>query len=199
MKRKMMIVLAAVLLMAGCGNVSDNTAKDRVLPSTPGVKEVLEQKIAETTEGEKANTEGMIESKADMIPSGNTSRSEKEVSADTETEEVEVDLTVLSSTMVYSEVYNMMVQPDQYIGKTVKMQGAYYAYHDTNTDQYYFSCIIQDATACCSQGLEFVLNENYIFPNDYPTTGEEITVVGIFDTYMEGEYRYCTLRDARIL
>ena len=31
----------------------------------------------------------------------------------------DVDLTNLSSTMVYSEVYNMMSTPENYIGKTV--------------------------------------------------------------------------------
>ena len=37
---------------------------------------------------------------------------------------VDVDLTVLSSTMVYSEVYNMLLfTPDSYLGKTVKMMG----------------------------------------------------------------------------
>ena len=34
-----------------------------------------------------------------------------------ETSKCDVDLTLLSSTMVYSEVYNMMVDPDSYIGK----------------------------------------------------------------------------------
>ena len=33
---------------------------------------------------------------------------------------------MLSSTMVYSEVYNMMVDPESYIGKTVKMDGSTY-------------------------------------------------------------------------
>ena len=37
---------------------------------------------------------------------------------------VDVDLTVLSSTMVYSEVYNMLYNdPAHYLGKTVKARG----------------------------------------------------------------------------
>lgn len=35
--------------------------------------------------------------------------------------EPDVDLTTLSSTMVYSEVYNMMCEPDRYLGKRIKM------------------------------------------------------------------------------
>lgn len=61
-------------------------------------------------------------------------------------EGIDVDLTALSSTMVYSEVYNMMTSPEDYIGKTVKMKGMYSVYHDESTDKYYFACIIKDAT-----------------------------------------------------
>jgi len=47
-----------------------------------------------------------------------------------ESEGVDLDLTALSSTIVYSEVYNMMVTPEKYIGKTVKMSGAFSSYYD---------------------------------------------------------------------
>ncbi len=117
----------------------------------------------------------------------------------TAAEGIDVDLTVLSSTMVYSEVYNMMSSPEDYIGKTVKMKGAFTYYHDEASDRYYFACLIADAAACCSQGLEFVLAGDAVFPRDYPDVGKTISVVGVFDTYAEGEYRYCTLREARFV
>lgn len=114
------------------------------------------------------------------------------------TEGIDVDLTTLSSTMVYSEVFNMVSTPENYIGKTIKMDGAFRSFHDDSTGNDYFSCIIQDATACCAQGLEFVLTEDYSYPEDYPEEGGFITVIGVFDTYMEGEYMYCTLRNASL-
>ena len=46
----------------------------------------------------------------------------------------------------------------------------------------------RDATACCAQGIEFVLTEDYVYPDDYPEVDEEICVVGVFDTYQEGDY-----------
>nr|WP_297770912.1 hypothetical protein [uncultured Butyrivibrio sp.] len=109
---------------------------------------------------------------------------------------VDVDLTALSSTMVYAEVYNMMVSPDNYKGKTVKMAGQFVPYYDESTGNYYFACFISDATACCSQGIEFILAGDYSYPDDYPSEGETICVIGTFDTYMEGDSMYCTLRDA---
>ncbi len=80
------------------------------------------------------------------------------------TEGIDVDLTSLSSTMVYSEVFNMMYEPEDYIGKTIRMEGIFSAYHDKNTGNDYYSCIIQDATACRAQGMEFVLADEKAYP-----------------------------------
>ena len=96
--------------------------------------------------------------------------------------------------MVYSEVYNMMVTPENYIGKTVKMRGqleiAQPLDADGNPDpqRIYFSCVIADATACCAQGIEFVLAGEHKYPEDYPQPGAEITVSGTFRTYEEDGY-----------
>ena len=121
------------------------------------------------------------------------------------TKSIDVDLTKLSSTMVYSEVYVMMTSPQDYIGKTVKMNGQFALYQATDAngqpvpDQIYFACVIADATACCQQGLEFVLAGNAKYPDDYPELGTEITVVGEFQTYMEGTQQYCHLVNAELV
>ena len=111
---------------------------------------------------------------------------------------IDVNLTKLSSTMVYSEVYNMLVNSEDYLGKTVKMSGQFAVYQDQNTQKYYYACIIADATACCSQGIEFVLDGEYTYPKDYPDIYSVITVTGIFDTYEENGYMYCQLIKAKM-
>ena len=112
--------------------------------------------------------------------------------------ELDVDLTTLSSTMVYSEVYNMMYEPDRYVGKRIKMDGQFAVYEDSNTGAVYTACIIMDATACCSQGLEFVLAGEKTYPDDYPELGAEITVTGTFQLYDENGTTYCHLVDAEM-
>ncbi len=114
---------------------------------------------------------------------------------------VDVDLTQLSSTMVYSEVYAMATDPEQYIGKTVKMEGLFITQEYNGARLY--ACIVQDATACCAQGLEFEMAEDLVFPDDFPEPGSEITVVGTFDYYKEdinGDYYiYLVLKNAVLL
>ena len=115
----------------------------------------------------------------------------------------DVDLTLLSSTMVYAEVNNMMTVPDDYVGKTVRMNGQFALYQGTDEQGNtipgleYYACVIADATACCQQGMEFILGGGQTYPEDYPEIGADITVVGEFQTYMEGPYMYCHLIDAR--
>ena len=111
-------------------------------------------------------------------------------------EGIDIDLPSMSSTIVYAQVYDMISKPDKYEGKTVRMTGAFGDYYDETTGNHYFGCIVKDATACCAQGIEFIPVSDYKFPDDYPEVGDEITVVGTFTTYNEGDDIYCTLKDS---
>lgn len=103
---------------------------------------------------------------------------------------IDVDLTAMSSTMVFAKVYDMLVQPESYVGKTIKMQGQYAAFYDETAETYYHAVIIADATACCSQGLEFVWKGEHTYPDDYPEEYSEIEVTGVFQPIEEGEYTF---------
>jgi len=166
----------------------DNKDSDK---NTPSKKEEVEDITSPEKEEAKDITPTEKEEAKDITPT------EKQASKDNSS--IDLDLTELSSTMVYAEVFNIIMRPDEYIGKIVKMNGLFSLYHDEATGNNYYACIIQDATACCAEGIEFVLKEQYVYPDDYPAEGEDITVVGTFDTYTEGEYTYCTLRNADIV
>ena len=108
-----------------------------------------------------------------------------------------IDLTKLSSILVYTEVENMMMTPNRYLGKTVKMRGPYYANYYFETEKYYHYVTIEDALACCKQGLEFVLNGEHVYPDDYPKDNTEIEVTGVFGSYEElEETYYCIYTDS---
>jgi hypothetical protein len=108
--------------------------------------------------------------------------------------DVDVDLTVLSSTMVYAEVFYMLNTPEKYRGKTVRMEGLHAVYKSGDAGTEYHTCIVKDATECCATGLEFRLEDGA----EYPEGGQSIKVVGVFETYEEDGAQYATLTDARI-
>ena len=94
----------------------------------------------------------------------------------------EIDLTGMSSTMVYSYVYNMISAPDDFIGQRFRIRGIYdEGLWEVNNQMYHY-IVIADAASCCAQGLEFTLaDENTV----YPQPGDEIEISGIFGTYEE--------------
>lgn len=152
------------------------------------------KKTANRTAGNNTKTVAdVLNGTGDNKESGNSSASTSK-SDSASKEKCDVDLTTMSSTMVYAEVSNMMSNPNDYIGKTVKMKGSFSVY-ETEARNYY-ACIIADATACCSQGIEFVLSDPKKYPGEYPQLGTEITVTGRFETYLEGTNKYCQLSDA---
>lgn len=133
-------------------------------------------------------------------PSESTSEETASIALDSVPEDGILDLTTLSSTVVYAEVYNMMMSPEDYVGRTVKMSGQFAAFADSEEGPFYYACLIADATACCQQGIEFVLADgSYDNREDYPELGTEVTVTGEFRTYEENGMLYCHLVNAVML
>lgn len=173
MKKTFCLLLITVLLfsLAACSNSSENTASSSVAEDT--------DKASSYAPTEAAATEAAFRSNAPK------------------TDGVDVDLTAMSSTMVYSEVLNMQQHPEEYLGKIVKMKGPFNV--TEIDDNRYFACIIKDATACCSTGIEFVWAGDHAYPDDYPEKDQEITVTGTFNIYTEGKSKYLQLKDSDVV
>ena len=99
----------------------------------------------------------------------------------------EIDLTSMSSTMVYSYVFNMVNAPNDFIGQWFRIRGNYDEEYWDQTKLTYHYIVIADATACCAQGLEFVLTD---INAAYPQVGEEFEISGTFGTYTENGNLY---------
>ena len=115
-------------------------------------------------------------------------------------DKIDVDLTTMTPTMVYSQVLNMLEEPTKYIGKIIKMSGPFRPFASTDPNYCYPAILITDATACCGSGIEFLL---YGVPlcsmkggNGYPLYEEDATIVGRFETYLEGSDMYIHLVDS---
>lgn len=109
---------------------------------------------------------------------------------------VDVDLTQLSSTLVYAEVYNMATKPQDYVGKTVRMRGnLVYQVLNGQPSPDYMACLISDATACCAQGIEFVLGQPL---EEYPELGSMVTVTGVLTSYESSGNTFLRLKEATL-
>ena len=112
---------------------------------------------------------------------------------------VDLDLSGMSGTVVYAQVYNMMCDPNAYLGKNIRMAGYYNYYDDQAHGVVYHACIVPDATACCTQGIEFVRAGEHIWPDEYPEIGTDIMVTGRLEIYEEDGIKYLHLMDAELI
>ncbi len=102
------------------------------------------------------------------------------------TSDVDIDLTTLSSSMVYAQVYDFLVNPADYEGKLIRVEGEFVSQYYDVTDMVYNFVIVNDATGCCPQGLEFSPSSNI----ELPESGTMISIVGEFVPYDENGNQY---------
>ena len=90
-----------------------------------------------------------------------------------------VDLTALSQTMAVAELAAMTFSPEEYLGRTVRMEGqlAVYPANPALEVEYFYAVVMEDATACCQQGLEFV------WEGEMPPEGTTLVVTGRYEAY----------------
>lgn len=187
-------LLAAVVLISGCGKQTDN---GKGINNEKTVDKVIESQVKKE---EQKKTEESTKEDTQKNDQQNTDTQEPESvqgSVNAPEASVDVDLSVMDSDMIYATVYQMMSDPEQYVGKTFRIEGKFYVTYDEMTKNQYYYCVIKDATECCAQGLEFVWGDgSHIYPDEYPTDGTEVIVDGTFELYMENDSRYCRLANA---
>ncbi len=198
MKKRLSKIAAAVslALVCGCSSAKKSEAVNNA-GNTQDLTDVISDLAAKQEEEALAAKQAEEAAAAEEEKNKEPETASPNVKLMEWTDYVDIDLTQMSATMIYSEVFNMMMSPEEYSGKKIRIYGMYTHYHSPD-DKYYFACIVQDATACCAQGLEFVLNDSYVYPDDYPVDGDEVVVTGIFETYEEGNYVVLHLKDAVI-
>ncbi len=129
---------------------------------------------------------------SEAIPSTSDSEHSASETVAPERIKVDIDLTGFSANMLYAEVYNIGISPEEYSGKVIKLTGEFARFPqdvDQNgnptSDEEIFVCIISDAMACCATGIEFMPEKGSSFWTSYPKAGEKITVTGLCDVFFD--------------
>ena len=150
--------------------------------------------------GKADNEKTVAESKIANEGNINENSTEAESESVKKDGDVDYDLTVMGADMVYATVYQMMIDPKSYIGKSFKIRGNYYSSYSNDKDVYYHFCMIKDAAACCAQGLEILwADEKMNRHENCPEEDTLVTVEGVFETYEEGPNTYGRIKDAKIV
>lgn len=112
--------------------------------------------------------------------------------------QVDLDLSEMSGTIVYAQIYNIQYDPGPYLGKVIRVRGYYQLYIEPADGNVYYACVIPDATACCTQGMEFVPATEPEDPENYIEDCADITVTGRLEIYVDNGTSYLHLVDASV-
>ena len=113
-------IAVATIFLTACGD--EKAADTKISKGTSQVLEVLEQQIAkaEGTVTQAPERKSGVNADAPTPAPGKLP-----AEAYNGGEGIDLDLTALSSTVVYAEVYNMMVDPDAYVGDKTAVKSEY--------------------------------------------------------------------------
>lgn len=100
---------------------------------------------------------------------------------------VDHDLSNMNANMIFAEIFNLVLMPDEFIGRTFRMKGNFAVYVNETSGNKYFSIIIPDATQCCQQGIDIICLGDMKYPEDFPKIGSEIMVTGQFNSITTDE------------
>ena len=91
---------------------------------------------------------------------------------------IDYDLSEMNFTMISSFFFQMLIEPENYENKTFKIKGNFQTFENPEAELPYFSVIMNDATMCCQEGIDFVWKGEHNWPADYPIEGSEISIIG---------------------
>ena len=193
--KKVVLILSALALsvsLTACGGTATESRQSTGLRNnSSSVSQILEDAAA--TEAPNSTEAAPNAEQPQEAPPVTTPEQTQEAPT-VQNGVIDIDLTQLNSTMIYSEVYSMMVEPEAFLGKTVRLAGYCASGYYEPTDTTYYAVIIPDATACCAQGIEYKLADGMVYPED----DTDIVITGTFEMYEELGIEYCRLGNATI-
>ena len=132
------VALVTISFITGCGN--SNQGGGRGTTEQSMVDEIIAANEATTELTTEMTTEITTELTTEV-----TTEITTEITEEVTTEEllgepdpnVDIDMTVMTATMVFSQMNNIMMAPDSYLGQKIKVSGEYYPLYYEGTGNYY--------------------------------------------------------------
>ena len=71
--------------------------------------------------------------------------------------QADYDLTEMNQDMLYATLFQILIDPRKYEGKTVRVKGLYHASTSRDGGQLRHCCVVRDSRGCCAQDMEPML------------------------------------------
>jgi uncharacterized membrane protein YcgQ (UPF0703/DUF1980 family) len=167
MKKIPLVSLIAVFFFIACGNTK--------------------------TVSKKTNTAGTL---SVVLPAGVSESGPLPVQSSVENTIIEPELVYIGEKMFMAQTNDVYLNPEDYIGKTIKLEGLFKAeQYGENAPPYCF--VLRYGPGCCGNdgnaGFEVAWNEQRDTIKPYPNSDDWVEAVGVLKTYEEDGYPYLYL------
>ena len=166
------LILFSTAFLTGCSDSDTSSNLQTLMEEQP----LVPQRSQNTEPAERSNTPELSVSE----PAGSATPVDRE-----ESEDVDIDLTQLSVTMVSAQVLQIMMSPEDFLGQTVRVRGTYFTFLWEEADKQLHYVVLNLTAGCCGQGFEFILSDELASSVGYPANESVIEVTGIFSRYEE--------------
>ena len=201
MKKVLSFALVALTITFSVGCASNSSDKVQSKSSGNSSDQVNVEELARKR-AEAESKAAALAAKAKGNQASIANKAPQNASSETQpVNKVDLDLTVLSPTMLLAEVQNIGEKYYEYEDKVIKISGRFNSFVYEGNNKRYYQCVLSDA--CCSFesgiGLEFEWAGNHTYPEDYPDIQDPITVTGRFTVYEEDGKMYATLASSEVV
>ncbi len=184
---KLLSLILALSLITACSQQQDDDVLQNAVPGDTvqdlfiGSPEAAQQAQSE----QESAAQSTPESTSQHIPT------QEEVALALEaagvvTSDYDIDLTTMSDTMVFSQVYDIMLNYTAYMGQSINLVGQFNSLYYEEISQTLNFVVINDALGCCPQGLELRFEGDVTMPD----VNANISIQGEFTTYKEGDFEF---------
>lgn len=165
MKKLIILISLAIGLVSGCSkkNYADSNNQNN------------EQEIIFETNSDAEIQETKEDEIVTFIPANPLTEVPKKI---------DLDFTKMNYNMASSVMFEMMIEPEKYIDKTIKINGQFET--SIYEENRYFAIINWDLTGCCPTGLNFIPPDSMIYPYSFPSNSSNITVIGTMKEAFNG-------------
>ena len=92
---------------------------------------------------------------------------------------INYDLTKMNYNIASGLLFDMLIEPEKYANKTIKIKGQFHS--EIYENKRIFAILIWDMTGCCPSGLSVVPLSTMKYPDDFPDSGYYTTITGTLE------------------
>ncbi|MDR3288048.1 MAG: hypothetical protein LBT22_01320 [Peptococcaceae bacterium] len=199
MKKPFIFITACLILLTGCGSdipavnlppQDQNSAQTAAVIANDEAADVPSADALPENDGNGAPTAILPDSAPPAVPSEAGGVKNANNHAETPVAAPSGKVVEIREKLFVAQTNDIYYNPEDYLGKTIKYEGIFYVYEDSESGATYYS-VIRYGPGCC--GIDKYAGFEVRWEQDYPRHDDWVEVAGVLEEYEEDGGKYLRL------